>query len=227
MLSKEKLEALYGCDDQQPQEKQQQPQRLGLAAGFRRRSTSSPKYGNKRARLVPTWSDVVSDEENLLDTDSDNGSSWDTPSEHSEGTRKQRSEQPLSSRESGHARRTAADDFAPGRGGTERKYMCEDTEDEYVPGDMEPDPGTVEYPRLVKPLFSSEDSPILLAPHPDAPTRATEKPPWPTKALSVPAAIARCLREYQREGVQWLHKKYRENHGGVLGDDVRPFCCCT
>ena len=53
--------------------------------------------------------------------------------------------------------------------------------------------------------FSSKEEPIMLRDDPPA---------------SVPAHVARFLREYQREGVRWLFGKYSENKGCILGDDM-------
>lgn len=40
------------------------------------------------------------------------------------------------------------------------------------------------------------------------------------EAISVPASINRFLRPYQRDGAKFLFTKYKENTGGVLGDDM-------
>jgi hypothetical protein len=92
--------------------------------------------------------------------------------------------------------------------------------DEYVPAAMDVDPNVAEFPKLRKPLFSSEDSAIMLEPHANAQSHARDATPWPAETLEVPKEIARNLRDYQRAGVQWLHAKYRENLGGILGDDM-------
>lgn len=36
----------------------------------------------------------------------------------------------------------------------------------------------------------------------------------------IPANINRFLREYQREGVQFMYNKFKQGAGGVLGDDM-------
>ena len=36
----------------------------------------------------------------------------------------------------------------------------------------------------------------------------------------MPASANALLREYQREGVQWLYSRYKKNVGGVLGDEM-------
>ncbi|RDB19634.1 DNA excision repair protein ERCC-6-like 2 [Hypsizygus marmoreus] len=38
--------------------------------------------------------------------------------------------------------------------------------------------------------------------------------------LAVPAAINTYLRDYQRDGVQFFYKRYKEGRGGLLGDDM-------
>lgn len=38
--------------------------------------------------------------------------------------------------------------------------------------------------------------------------------------VQVPASLNKKLREYQREGVQWLYNLYKENKGGILGDGI-------
>jgi SNF2 family DNA or RNA helicase len=38
--------------------------------------------------------------------------------------------------------------------------------------------------------------------------------------VQVPAAINRFLRDYQREGIQFFFKSYKEGRGGLLGDDM-------
>lgn len=38
--------------------------------------------------------------------------------------------------------------------------------------------------------------------------------------VEVPASINRFLRVYQREGVEFLYRKYKEGTGGILGDDM-------
>lgn len=36
----------------------------------------------------------------------------------------------------------------------------------------------------------------------------------------VPAAINTYLREYQRDGVRFFWRQYKEGRGGLLGDDM-------
>lgn len=36
----------------------------------------------------------------------------------------------------------------------------------------------------------------------------------------VPAPLNQYLRDYQREGIQFLYDHYREGEGAVLGDDM-------
>ena len=38
--------------------------------------------------------------------------------------------------------------------------------------------------------------------------------------LQVPASINCRLLEHQREGVKFLYGLYKNNHGGILGDDM-------
>ena len=38
--------------------------------------------------------------------------------------------------------------------------------------------------------------------------------------IQVPATINQYLRDYQREGIQFLHKHYHEGSGSILGDDM-------
>ncbi|XP_013393762.1 DNA excision repair protein ERCC-6-like 2 isoform X1 [Lingula anatina] len=39
-------------------------------------------------------------------------------------------------------------------------------------------------------------------------------------AVKIPATVNQYLREYQREGVQFLYTHYKENRGAILGDDM-------
>jgi hypothetical protein len=39
-------------------------------------------------------------------------------------------------------------------------------------------------------------------------------------AVEIPASINRFLRVYQREGVEFLYRKYQAGTGGILGDDM-------
>ena len=54
-----------------------------------------------------------------------------------------------------------------------------------------------------------------------------EHPPWKgplvlseDDCIEVPGSINRYLRDYQREGVKFFYKRWIENRGGVLGDDM-------
>ena len=38
--------------------------------------------------------------------------------------------------------------------------------------------------------------------------------------IQVPVHINGFLREYQRDGVRFFYKLFKEGHGGVLGDDM-------
>ncbi len=38
--------------------------------------------------------------------------------------------------------------------------------------------------------------------------------------MSVPASIAKYLREYQKDGVRFLFRQYAKGKGGVLADDM-------
>lgn len=38
--------------------------------------------------------------------------------------------------------------------------------------------------------------------------------------LQVPAPLNQYLRDYQREGIQFLYDHYKEGEGAVLGDDM-------
>ena len=40
----------------------------------------------------------------------------------------------------------------------------------------------------------------------------------------MPASINRHLRDYQREGVQFLFRQYSRGKGGLLGDDMVSSC---
>ncbi|KAG8743764.1 hypothetical protein FRC10_011484 [Ceratobasidium sp. 414] len=42
----------------------------------------------------------------------------------------------------------------------------------------------------------------------------------PAYAVQVPTSINRQLREYQRDGVRFLHQRWAEGRGGMLGDDM-------
>ncbi|KAL1413120.1 hypothetical protein Q8F55_000869 [Vanrija albida] len=39
-------------------------------------------------------------------------------------------------------------------------------------------------------------------------------------AMAIPASINRFLRDYQRDGTQFLYNKYKQGVGGILGDDM-------
>lgn len=41
-----------------------------------------------------------------------------------------------------------------------------------------------------------------------------------TKNIQVPLPINAFLRSYQQEGVKFLYDKYKEDRGGLLGDDM-------
>lgn len=38
--------------------------------------------------------------------------------------------------------------------------------------------------------------------------------------IKVPAAINTYLREYQRDGVRFFWERYKDDRGGLLGDDM-------
>lgn len=40
------------------------------------------------------------------------------------------------------------------------------------------------------------------------------------EGVKVPAAINTYLRDYQRDGVTFLYRQYKEGRGGLLGDDM-------
>ncbi|OAA63029.1 DNA excision repair protein [Cordyceps fumosorosea ARSEF 2679] len=52
------------------------------------------------------------------------------------------------------------------------------------------------------------------------PVRAYEVIELPQSAGLIPASIAQYLRDYQIEGVKFLHRKFVYQEGGVLGDDM-------
>jgi hypothetical protein len=82
----------------------------------------------------------------------------------------------------------------------------------YQPGSLTVDPNQAEYPQLVEPPFTSEKADIVLAPSETAAehnAKATRGAQWSTETLVCPAAIAQYLRDYQKEGVRWLHAQYR------------------
>jgi hypothetical protein len=56
--------------------------------------------------------------------------------------------------------------------------------------------------------------PLVLWPPPDRPVDGGDE------VVQVPASINSRLLEHQREGVRFLYKLYRENRGGILGDDM-------
>lgn len=45
--------------------------------------------------------------------------------------------------------------------------------------------------------------------------------------IKVPAAINTYLRDYQRDGVQFLYRQYEKNLGGLLGDDMGLVRCIS
>ncbi|CAM9574492.1 unnamed protein product [Scytosiphon promiscuus] len=60
-----------------------------------------------------------------------------------------------------------------------------------------------------------------LKPHFEDPTWLGELEPFALEGgESINPSINRYLRDYQREGVRWLHAKYRAGQGGILGDDM-------
>lgn len=52
------------------------------------------------------------------------------------------------------------------------------------------------------------------------PVRAYEDVELPQSAGLIPASIAQYLRDYQIEGVKFLHRKFVYQEGGILGDDM-------
>ena len=38
--------------------------------------------------------------------------------------------------------------------------------------------------------------------------------------FQIPATMNRYLRDYQREGAQFMYNRFREGGGGILGDDM-------
>jgi SNF2 family DNA or RNA helicase len=38
--------------------------------------------------------------------------------------------------------------------------------------------------------------------------------------IKIPATINTYLRDYQRDGVKFLWRQYKQGHGGLLGDDM-------
>ncbi|KAF8064179.1 RAD26-like SNF2 family DNA-dependent ATPase [Lyophyllum atratum] len=64
-----------------------------------------------------------------------------------------------------------------------------------------------------------------LKPRPGFPLAPDQVPAGPLvldedKKISVPASINTYLRDYQRDGVQFLWRQYSEGRGGLLGDDM-------
>ena len=41
-----------------------------------------------------------------------------------------------------------------------------------------------------------------------------------TATVQIPATINQYLRDYQREGAQFMYNRYREGEGCILGDDM-------
>ncbi|KAG8792318.1 hypothetical protein FRC12_006504 [Ceratobasidium sp. 428] len=66
---------------------------------------------------------------------------------------------------------------------------------------------------LPKPFFSPPPDQVKLGPLNLASTN-------PAYAVQVPACINQQLREYQRDGVQFFHRRWAEGRGGMLGDDM-------
>ncbi|KAH7325884.1 SNF2 superfamily RAD26-like protein [Stachybotrys elegans] len=52
------------------------------------------------------------------------------------------------------------------------------------------------------------------------PSRPYKDIPLPKSAGLIPASIAQYLRDYQVEGVEFLHRKFVFQEGGILGDDM-------
>jgi len=65
--------------------------------------------------------------------------------------------------------------------------------------------GEEKWPRLNSPPFSNKEEPLILRNDP---------------RVEVPAHLAKYLRKYQLEGVQFLYDKYIKGVGGILGDDM-------
>lgn len=40
------------------------------------------------------------------------------------------------------------------------------------------------------------------------------------KDIKVPSTLNVFLRDYQREGIRFFYDRYKENRGGLLGDDM-------
>jgi DNA excision repair protein ERCC-6-like 2 len=62
-------------------------------------------------------------------------------------------------------------------------------------------------------------------PRPDFESIASQPPTSPlvldsSRGVQVNPAINRWLRDYQREGVQFFYERYKEDRGGILGDDM-------
>ncbi|KAM0786057.1 hypothetical protein ACM66B_006868 [Microbotryomycetes sp. NB124-2] len=70
-------------------------------------------------------------------------------------------------------------------------------------------------PKGRRPRFELQDeAQASLGPHPLHPADGSEP------RHQVPAPINRFLREYQREGVEFLYRQYSNGIGGILGDDM-------
>ncbi|BFI27867.1 DNA excision repair protein ERCC-6-like 2 [Marchantia polymorpha subsp. ruderalis] len=79
----------------------------------------------------------------------------------------------------------------------------------------EDDNGGHEVDKLLEPQVALE--PLVLWPPPgEGPSTGSGE----VKRVEVPASINSRLLDHQREGVAFLYKLYRSNHGGILGDDM-------
>ena len=72
----------------------------------------------------------------------------------------------------------------------------------------------------MKDLQELEERPIFDADSGIKPSRPYEDIELPQSAGLIPASIARYLRDYQVEGVRFLHRKFVYQEGAILGDDM-------
>jgi SNF2 family DNA or RNA helicase len=105
-------------------------------------------------------------------------------------------------------------------------------EAEYLDSGSDTEPDS-EPDSAVRPIFLSllTQRHILaqLAPRPNLPLPSGTSRLGPlilstTPAIQVPGIINTYLREYQRDGVRFFWDRYREERGGLLGDDMGLVC---
>ena len=129
-----------------------------------------------------------------------------------------KSQAPSSSRAAGSGAQAAAEEEEEGEEeaeAEEEEEEEEDLEDELVEDEDELEPGFAEQWPKLKAEPCAPYAPLPLGPRP----RHVDGSIYPAEA-ELNANVNQYLRDYQREGVQWLWKQYEGDRGGILGDEM-------